>query len=184
MLARTMHMKPLPLAAAATLLVSVLSGCNSGHSSPATDGPLGSGGDPTHAEVCAVARVGQALTFGLEQFTNHSRALVVLDRVTLLHPHHERLVGSYAVAGYVPIGLADSWPPKYADKLPAWKHRQPVHGFRLAPGKTFTMVLGVAGTRSGTATSKGMLLYYHNTSTSYVTKDELAMTVAAGKGKC
>jgi len=36
----------------------------------------------------------------------------------------------------------------------------------------------------GTATSQGMLIYYHNTSTSYVTKDELAMNVAAGEGRC
>ncbi len=93
-------------------------------------------------------------------------------------------VGSYAVPGYVPIGVADSWPPHYAGIPPAWKHRQPVQGFRLASGKTFTMVLGVAGTSVGTATSQGMLLYYHNSSVSYVTKDELAMTVAAGKKKC
>lgn len=177
-------MKPLPLAAAAVLLVSVLNGCNSGHGSPAVDGPLGSGGDPTHAEACVSGRVGQALTFGLEQFTNHGRALVVLDRVTLLHPHHERLVGSNAVPGFVPIGAGFDWPPHYAGIPSAWKHRQSVHGFRLAPGKSFTMVLGVAGTSVGTATSQGMLLYYHNTSTSYVTKDELAMTVDAGKGKC
>jgi hypothetical protein len=184
MLARRIRMKPLPLAAAAALLVSVLSGCNSGHRGPATNGPLGSGGDPTHAEVCEPARVGQALTFGLEQFTNRGRTLVVLNRVTLWHPHHERLVGSYAVPGQVPIGAGFAWPPHYAGISPAWKHRQPVHGFRLAPGKTFTMVLGVAGTRLGTATSRGMLLYYHNTSTGYVTKDELAMTVAAGKKTC
>jgi hypothetical protein len=184
MLARAIRIKPLPLAAAAALLVSALSGCNSVHSSPAIDGPLGSGGDPTHAEACAPGRVGQALTFGLEQFTNHGRTLVTLDRVTLQHPHHERLVGSYAVPGQVPIGVAESWPPNYVGKLPAWKHRQPVHGFRLAPGKSFTMALGVAGTSVGIATSRGMLIYYHNSSVSYVTKDELAMTVAAGKGKC
>jgi hypothetical protein len=184
MLARTIRMKPLPLAAAAALLVSVLSGCNSGHHDPVTDGPLSSGSPPTHAEACADARVGQALTFGLEQFTNHGRRLVVLDRVTLQRPHHERLVGSYAVPGYVGIGVEVSWPPKNADIRAAWKRRQPVHGFRVAPGKSFTMVLGVAGTRVGTATSQGMLIYYHNASISYVTKDELAMNVAAGKKKC
>jgi hypothetical protein len=181
MLARALRMKPLPLTAAA-LLMSVLSAC--GHRGPATDGPLGSGGDPTHAEVCASGRVGQALTFGLEQFTNHGRALVVLDRVVLQRPHHERLIGSNAVPGQVPIGVGFAWPPHYAGISPAWKHRQPVHGFRLAPGKSFTMVLGVAGTSVGTATSKGMLIYYRNTSTTYVTKDELAMTVDAGRGKC
>jgi hypothetical protein len=184
MLARTIRMRPLPLAAAAALLVSVLSGCNSGHHDPATDGSLSTGGPPTHAEVCASGRVGQALTFGLEQFTNHGRTVVILDRVALQHPHHEQLVGSYAVPGQVPIGVADSWPPKYAGLPAAWKHRQPVHGFRLAPGKWLTMVLGVAGTSVGTATSRGMLIYYHNRSVSYVTKDELAMTVDAGKGKC
>jgi len=53
------------------------------------DGPLGSGGDTTHAEVCAPDHVGQPLTFGLEQFTNHGQAPVVLDCVALQHPHHE-----------------------------------------------------------------------------------------------
>ncbi len=173
---------PLVVALVVALVGLVLSGCN-GHRGPVTDGPLGTGGDPTHAEVCDSGRVGQPLTFGLEQFTNHGRSIVTLDRVILQHPHHERLVGSYAVPGQSPIGVGN-WPPHYAGLPPTWKNREQVHGFRLAPGKSFIMVLGVAGTVLGKATSRGMLIYYHTSTVSYVTQDELAMTVDAGTGKC
>ncbi len=170
--------------AVAAVLVSLVSGCTGGRRDPVVGGPLCSGNPPTHAEACASRPVGQALTFGLEQFTNYGRAVVILDRVMLQWPHHERLVGSYAVPGQVPIGVADSWPPDYAGIPPGWKYRQPVRGFRLAPGKSFTMALGVAGTSVGIATSQGMLVYYHDRSASYLTKDELAMNVAAGIRKC
>ncbi len=128
--------------------------------------------------------VGQPQTFGLEQFTSHGGALVVLDRVVLLHPRHERLAGSYAVPGAELIGAPGGWPPKYAGIPSAWKHRQLVHGFRLPPGRTFDMVLGVAATATGHARARGMLVYYHDSSGSYVAKDDVAMTIAVGKPGC
>jgi hypothetical protein len=176
--------KPLPLAvvALATALVSALGGCSSG-SGPATDGPLGGGafGSISGGEDCAPG--GQPQTFGDERFTNHGEAAVVLDRVALLHPHNERLIGSYAVPGTLLIGTVP-WPPKYAGMPSTWKYREPVHGFRLAPGKSFNMVLGVTAIATGRAISQGMVIYYHDSAGSYVTSNYLAMTIAATKRGC
>jgi hypothetical protein len=65
-----------------------------------------------------------------------------------------------------------------------WKYRQPVHGFRLAPGKSFNMVLGVAAIAPGQASSRGMLVYYHESAGSYVATDDFAMVIAATKTGC
>ena len=185
MRALTRHVKPLPLAvlALAAALVSVLGGCSG--SGPAADGPLSSGADGRIARgnVCVTRFVSQFQTFGDEQFTNYGHVTVVLDRVDLQHPHNEHLIGSYAVPGAVLIGVVP-WPPKYAGLPSAWKYRQPVHDFRLAPGKTFNMVLGVTATGPGRASSQGMLVYYHDSAGSYVARDDFAMIIAATKNGC
>ena len=169
--------------ALAAALASAVGGCSSG--GPATDGPLGGGafGSISGGEDCVTRFISQLQTFGDERFTNHGHTTVVLDRVALLHPHNERLVGSYAVPGTLLIGTVP-WPPKYAGMPPAWKDRQPVHGFRLAPGKSFNMVLGVAAAGPGRAASQGMVIYYHDSAGSYVTSNHLAMIIAATKTGC
>jgi hypothetical protein len=107
----------------------------------------------------------------------------VLDRVALLHPRNERLVGSYAVPGKLLIGV-EPWPPSYAGIPATWKHRQAVHSFRLAPGNSFNMVLGVAAIAAGQASSQGMLVYYRDSAGSYVTTDHVAMVIAATTNGC
>jgi hypothetical protein len=181
-LKRRVKRLPLAVVALATALVSALGGCSSG-SGPATDGPLSSGanGRIARGQVCVPS--GEPQTFGLERFTNHGRSTVVLDRVVLLRPHHERLVGSYAVPGEFLIGVVP-WPPRYVGLPSTWKYRQPVRGFRLAPGKSFNMVLGVTATAVGRANSRGMLVYYHDSAGSYVATDDVAMTISATKRGC
>ena len=150
--------KPLAVVALAAL-VTAMGGCGGSGGGPATVGPLSSGNsihDPgQRASVCAPG--GQPWAFGLDQFTNYGHITVVLDRVVLLHPRNEHLVGSYAVPGDRVVGVVH-WPPRNPQTQPAWKDRKPVHGFRLAPGKSFNMVLGVAAIAGGRrATSLGML---------------------------
>jgi hypothetical protein len=183
-----MRLKPPLVALAVTLaLASALAGCQ-GASGPAADGPLSSGssryGPVPTGGICVPG--GKRQTFGVQTFTNFGNAVVVLDRVVLLHPHRERLIGSYAVPGNSSVGAPGGWPPgdSVAPLPPAWKHRQPVHGFRLAPGKTFTMVLGVLATTSARATSQGMLVYYHDSAGSYVAKNYFANIIAAVKHTC
>jgi hypothetical protein len=168
---------------AAAALVSILGGC--GSSGPATDGPLRNGvnGPVRRGSNCVTRFVSKLQAFGDQQFTNHGHASVVLDRVALLHPHNERLIGSYAVPGILVIGVVP-WPPKYAGIPPTWKDRQPVHGFRLAPGKTFNMVLGVTPGGPGRATSQGILVSYHNSAGSYVVRNNFRMIIAATKNGC
>jgi hypothetical protein len=60
-----------------------------------------------------------------------------------------------------------------------------VHGFRLAAGKTFNMVLGVGAIAQGDrATSQGMLVYYHDSSGAYVAKNYWANILAANTHAC
>jgi len=174
---------PLAVVTMTAALASALGGCTSG--GPATDGPLSSGssadGRIPRGAICVPG--GRPQTFGDQQFTNYGHDTVVLDRVVLLHPRNERLVGSYAVPGAVLIGTVH-WPPNYPGIPAAWKDRQPVHGFRLAPGKTFNMVLGVAAISAGRATSQGMLVYYHDSSGTYMARNYFANIIAANTHSC
>jgi hypothetical protein len=183
MRALTRRVRPLPLAAVAlaVALVSALGGCSSG--GLAADGPLSSGVDGRIPRGANCVPGGEPQTFGDQQFTNHGHATVVLDRVTLLRPHNERLVGSYAVPGELLVGVAP-WPPKYAGLPSTWKYRQPVHGFRLAPDRSFNMVLGVTATGPGHASSQGMLVYYHYSASRYIARNYFAMIIAASKRGC
>lgn len=106
---------------------------------------------------------------------------IVLNRVALLHPRHERLIGSYAVPGEYIVG-AEPWPPGPSDPPPTWKDRQAVRGFRLAPRKSFNMVLGVVATARGRVISQGMRIYYHDTAGSnYLAFDHNKMIIVTAK---
>lgn len=61
---------------------------------------------------------------------------------------------------------------------------QPVHGFRLTPGKSFNMVLGVTATATGHADSRGMAIYYHDSAGNHVTSNHLAVTIGVTKRGC
>ncbi|HET9897923.1 MAG TPA: hypothetical protein VFQ44_23585 [Streptosporangiaceae bacterium] len=165
---------------AATALALVLGSCRSG---PAADGPLGSGANGGIPRGANCVPRGHLQAFGDQQFTNHGDTAVVLDRVRLLHPDNERLIGSYAVPGDRLIGVV-FWPPSYPDIPPGWKHRRPVHGFRLAPGRSFNMVLGVQAGPQGRGFSRGMLVYYHDSAGSYVARNDFAMIIAASTSHC
>jgi hypothetical protein len=180
------RVKPLPLATAAlaSALAIVLGGCGGG--GKVADGPLSSGlsihGAIPRGSVCAPG--GRTWAFGLQSFTDYGKTTVALDRVALLHPRNEHLVGSYAVPGGRVLGVVH-WPVRNPQTQPGWKDRQAVHGFRLAAGKSFNMVLGVAAIAGGRrATSQGMLVYYHDSSGTYVAKNYWANIIAANTHTC
>jgi len=179
-------MRVIPAALAAVALAAALASAGCGSSGPATDGPLSGGafGSISGGSDCSPGRVGQPVTFGDERFTNHGHATLVLDRVGLRHPLHVRLVGSYAVPGMGLVGVGLGFPPTYSGLPSTWKHRQPVHAFRLAAGKSFDMALGVAATGGPPARSPGMVIYYHDPAGSYVADDHFAMIIAVGRRQC
>jgi hypothetical protein len=183
------HVRPLllVLAALTAALASVLGGCSGGAGSPVAGGPLssrGANGVVPRGSYCGPARVGQPIAFGEEVFTNYGHTTVVLDRVSLQHPRNERLIGSYVIEGGSVLIGAEYWPPSVGAVASTWKLRKPVRGFRLAPGKSFNMVLGVIATATGQAKSQGMLVYYHDSAGSYVTSDDFAMVIAVNKAQC
>jgi hypothetical protein len=183
MMRGTMRFRALPLVTAIVALAA-LGGCGGSSTTHAmsTDGPLagGSYGSISAGSVCAPASVGQPRTFGTERFANDGSTTVVLDRVALVRPHNERLVGSYAIPGNSLVGTAP-WPPAGPGIPPSWRHHDSVHGFRLAPRMMVVIALGVAAPSTGRASSRGMVLYYHDSSGRYVLRNGLGMTIAVGK---
>lgn len=180
------RVKPRPLGTVvlAAALAAVLAGCGSG--GPAADGPLSSGnsmhGPIPRGSQCVPG--GRPQAFGFDSFTNYGHTTVILDRVVLLHPRNERLVGSYAVPGDGVLGV-NHWPPENPGSSPTWKDRQPVRGFRLPPGKSFNMVLGIAAIAGGRrAISQGELVYYHDSSGAFVAKSYWANILAASTRRC
>jgi hypothetical protein len=168
----------------AIALVCVVAGCK-GNGGPAADGPLSSGSS-MHGPIPGGSECvpgGRPVAFGLQTFTNYGSNTVVLDHVVLLHPHNERLVGSFAVPGARVLG-EEYWPVTSHPGQPNWRNRQPVHGFRLEPGRAFNMVLGIAALTPARATSQGMLVYYHDSSGSYVAKNFWANIISANTHKC
>jgi hypothetical protein len=186
--AQSTRVKPLSLAALglAVAVALALGGCSSGGGGPAADGPL-SGGPYGSAigqgDVCAPARVGQPWTFGIDEFTNQGHDTVTLDRVTLVHPQHEHLISSWLMPGAALIGIVP-WPPRVARKPSTWKDRQPLQGFRLAPGKPAVIVLDVAPTAARRASSQGVTIYYHDPAGSYVTSSHFGLQFLVGKSSC
>ncbi|HUC59384.1 MAG TPA: hypothetical protein VMA95_18420 [Streptosporangiaceae bacterium] len=170
--------------ALAVVLVSGLGGCG-GQADSVSDGPLSSGngihGPVPRGSICVPG--GQAQTFGDQQFTNYGHRAVVLDRVVLLRPQNERLIGSYAVPGRLIVGTVP-WPPTGSGLPSTWKNRRPVHGFRVSPGKSFNMVLGIEAVTPNRATSQGMLVYYHDSAGSYEAKNYYANIIAKNTHTC
>jgi hypothetical protein len=172
------------------LLAAALAGCHSGGAGPATRGPLssGAGKDGTilrHGGECVTRFYGRNWAFGIAVFTNYGHATVVLDRVVLLHARNERLFASDVVPGTRLVAGAVSWPPNWPGLRELWKTREPVRGYRVAPGKSFEMVLGVTYAGPGNATSDGMQVFYHDPAGSYVAPNYFGMQIAAGgKNAC
>jgi hypothetical protein len=174
------------LTAVALAAAVASAGCDSS-SGPATDGPLRGGpfGAPSPGgSACASSPVGKPVTFADERFINHGHATLVLDRVALRRPRNMRLIGSYAVPGVWIVGVAGGFPPTYSGLPPTWKDRQRVHGFRLAPGRSFNMPLGIVATGGPRVRSPGMVIYYHDPAGSYVLQDRFAMILDVGRRKC
>jgi hypothetical protein len=182
MRARAIRLRPLQLAAIAT--VAALGGCSGG--GPATSGPLSDGLSSRSPAPLWSQCVpgGRPVAFGFDSFTNYGHTTVILDRVVLLHPHNEHLIGSYAVPGGTINGVMH-WPVRNPNWPRVWKDRQSVHGFRLAPGKSFNMVLGIAAVAAGRrAISQGELIYYHDSSGSYIANSNSQDIIAANTHTC
>jgi hypothetical protein len=62
--------------------------------------------------------------------------------------------------------------------------RQPVHGFRLAPGKEFNLALGTAADTRPLAEARGMVIRYHDKADRYVYTNHFGMLITATGHEC
>jgi hypothetical protein len=164
----------LAVAALTVAFVPAMSGCGSGGPGPLAAAPSGE-------SQCIPAKPGQGVTYGLERWTNHTSQTIVFDRVGIRRPQRLKLLGAYATPGLYVVGMWGSWPPKGQRdfRLPrSWAHRRPVAGYRLRPGATAGMVLGVESTAPPRGSTPGMLIWYHTASGSYLLRDDLEIIVA------
>ena len=82
------------------------------------------------------------------------------------------------------MGNPHGWPPRgfpvaIRVETPPARSRLPA-----AAGRGFNMVLGVAPITKGLSISQGMLVYYHDSSGSYVAKDYWAEGIADHRHAC
>jgi hypothetical protein len=168
----------MPVAVAVAGVTVVLGGCSS-PARPSEGGPLTT--TTEHGGNCATGT--RLQTFADQFFTNTGHTAVTLDRVVLMRPRGgERLIAAYALPGVLGIGVGN-WPPP-GGWPPAFKTRRPVQGYRVAPGKTFNMVMEVSGSTVRTATSQGILVYYHDPAGAYVVPNYFFMTIEPPRGQC
>jgi hypothetical protein len=165
-------------AAAVVALAGVVAGCSSGPPAVSADGPL-AGAAPGGSD-CGPARPGAGFTFGIETFQNVGHTTLVLDSVALRDPRGLRLIGAYADPNSQRswlVGAVPGWPPESFPGFPnppTWKDRQPVPGFRVAPGEWFNMVIGVEAPRRPGGSTSGLIISYHDSAGRYVVEDHFA----------
>jgi hypothetical protein len=168
---------PAVLALAATM-ATVLTGCGAG--------PAPLSGAPPGDAVCFAGRPNGKMTYGIEDFTNHSGQTVVFDRVGLRHPLHLKVLGAFlSPRDRSPqIGALSGWPPRQLGGLTDWARRRPVRGYRLRPAATAEVILGFQLTAPAGGRSPGLLIWYHIADGSYVLKDDLEILVGRVGGAC
>ncbi|MHB1592659.1 MAG: hypothetical protein ACYCU3_00585 [Streptosporangiaceae bacterium] len=156
----------------------MLAGCSAG---PA---PLSAA--PPGDAVCYASSPHAKMTYGIEDFTNHSRQAVVFDRVGLRDPLHLKVLGAYISprTHSTMAGVVSGWPPPPQPGPTEWALRRPVRGYRLPAGAAVAITLGFQLTAPSGGRSPGMLIWYHTSDGSYVLRDDLAILVARVGGAC
>jgi hypothetical protein len=164
----------LAMVALTVALVPAMSGCGSSGPGPLRAAPPGT-------STCIPAKPGQGVTYGGERWTNHTSQTIVFDRVGIRRPQHLKLLGAYATPGLYVVGMWASWPPKGQPEIwlsHSWAHRRLVAGYRLRPGATAGIVLGIESTAPPRGSTPGMLIWYHTASGNYLLRDDYEIIVA------
>jgi hypothetical protein len=170
--------KAVAVAAGMAMLTVALVGCG-GASGLAVNGPLGGAARAPGDGATICARVGQPVTFGVDEYTNDGHRTLVLDHVGLLDPRGMRLIGVYAVPGVgLLVGVGLGWPPRVEGRIPyRWRYRKPVRGYRLAPGRQVNVVVGVVATAMPRGRTPGLVIDYHDPAGRYVVNDHVAIII-------
>jgi hypothetical protein len=115
----------------------------------------------------------------LEDFTNHGSQTVFFDRVGLRDPQHMWVLGAYLSPRdrATPAGVVAGWPPGPEPGPTEWSQRRPVGDYRLRPGATAEVTLGFELTGPSGGRTPGLLIRYHTSDSSYVLRDDLAISV-------
>jgi len=148
-------------------------------------GPLGPTENDSTACVPA-AGVGQALTIGIDSAKNTGGTTLVIDRIALASPRHIRLTGAYVVPGENLVGEEATFPPP-ASEIPAnvqWSRRHKPAGARLSPGQWSGFVVGLAPVSRATASTAGLVVFYHVGSAQYEWRSHVRIVIKVPPMRC
>lgn len=147
-------------------------------------GPLG----PTEnvSTACVPARVGQARTDNMDGVKNTGRETAVIDRIALAPPRHIKITGAYVIPGEHWIGWAATFPPT-ASSIPAnvdWSGRHTAAGARVPPGKWAGFVVGLAPVSHATASTAGLIVFYHVGRAQYEWRSRVRIVLKVRPRRC
>ena len=148
-------------------------------------GPLG---PAEHASAICVpaAGVGQARTDNMDGAKNTGGTTVVIDRIALASPRHIKLAGAYVIPGEHWIGWAATFPPPASSIRPGvhWSARHQPAGARIPPGKWAGFVLGLAPVSHATASTAGLVVFYHVGSSHYQWRSRVRVVLKVPPTRC
>lgn len=156
-------------------LALLLVACGSGRLSD--NGPFGNFGQNS-GTVCDWVRPGGVLQDGFEEFSD-TGGTATIDKVTLVHPRHLRLLAAWAGEGITPIGKLDRG---YPHPTRAWK-RIPGAVVHHTRGQEVINVVIVVKPSATLGTATAIDLYYRSGGTRYVLHFAYGIRVPVGH-KC
>jgi hypothetical protein len=163
--------------ACAAAVLGMLAGC-SASPDPVSGGPLGPP-ENHDGECIPAARPGAPDTEGADDFTNTGSVPLTITRVSLDHPHHLALLGTWLVpTASSLVGAATGFPPTGQARPAHWAERQRPGHFRLMPGKPVEIVVGVAATARPRGISPGVRIWYRAGGTEYVRQSTVEIIVS------
>jgi hypothetical protein len=173
------------MVALAVMAGGALIACSSGQgAAPVNSGPLGPPGNSL--TECLPGSPRHADTEGLQVFTNSGKNTVTIDEIELVEPRNIILTGAYVIPGQALVGSLLTFPPPVG-QLPSgvdWRAREPAPGARIRPGETADLVLGLRPATSATASTPGAEVLYHDGSTPYELRFNLAVIIKVPPASC
>jgi hypothetical protein len=176
----------LVVAALAAVLLVVVRPFSSGPAAEAVilGGPLGPAGNLS--TICEPTRLGNAVTIGIQGFSNRGDNTVTIDRMTLGAARDIRLTGAFIVPGRYLVGAWGTFPPPARQLMKGvqWASRRHPAGTRVRPHGWVGVVAGVEPTGHATGKSAGIVVWYHDGGKHYELQTNVRILLKVAPARC